>query len=177
MRCQPAIRSVPPYYDHPAYIQALGRTIKTHREGLTWAPDVNLASFHGLPESFIEKGDPYQRHCQETVGLLRAELGLGEKELLLTYQSRTGRAIWIGPDTEESLASLARSGTKNLMVVAPGFAADCVETLEEIQLRAAEVFRDNGGHNFSLVPCLNDGPESISMLVEIISQQISGWGE
>lgn len=175
IRHQPEFRSVVPYYSNPAYISALARSVALHQETLNWTPDVTLASFHGLPESFIENGDPYQSHCEATVELLRAELGVSQNELLLSYQSRSGRAVWIGPDTEETLAGLARSGTGNVLVLSPGFAADCVETLEEIEIRAAEVFSANGGLNFSFVPCLNDSVASISMLTWIIEQHLSGW--
>ncbi|MCP5073189.1 MAG: ferrochelatase [Rhodobacteraceae bacterium] len=175
MRWQPAVRSVPPYYDTATHITALARSIETFQLSLSWTPDVILASFHGLPVSFIESGDPYQQHCETTTALLRQTMGLSDQQLMLSYQSRTGRAEWIGPDTEETLADLARKGSRNVLVVTPGFASDCVETLEEIQIRAAQVFRENGGQEFATVPCLNDSPGSIEMLVEIIDQQLAGW--
>lgn len=177
MRWQPAIRSVPPYYDHPAYIKSLVQSIIQHRDERDWKPDVTLVSFHGLPEDFITQGDPYQSQCEETAGHLKAGLGLDDTRLLLTYQSRSGRAVWIGPDTEETLIGLARNGVKNVLVVTPGFSADCVETLEEIQIRAAQVFKANGGLNFSLVPCLNDSKDSVSMLADIMLEQLGGWLE
>jgi len=175
MRWQPAIRSVPPYFDHPAYIDALARSIRAHRDALGWTPEVTLASLHGLPKGFIDKGDPYQRHCERTVELLRDALGLGAEELLLTYQSRSGRVEWLGPDTEDTIVALARKGVRNLLIVTPGFASDCVETLEEIQIRAAQSFLQNGGENFSLVPCLNESANSIHMLCSIIDEQLQGW--
>jgi protoporphyrin/coproporphyrin ferrochelatase len=161
---QPSFRSVPPYFDHPAYIDALAHSVRTHLATLTWTPEVTLASLHGLPVDFITKGDPYQTQCETSVSLLRDALGLTENQLILTYQSRTGRREWIGPDTAETMQRLAREGVKNLAVIAPGFAADGVETLEEIGLRAAGDFIRAGGQNFSLVPCLNASDRSIQML-------------
>lgn len=175
MRSQPAIRSVPPYYDHPGYIKAIAASIKQRQNQLEKKPQTIIASFHGLPVGFIEKGDPYQGHCEKTVELLRRELGLTNEQLLLTYQSRSGRAVWIGPDTEDCLCDLAQKGTKNVMVVTPGFAADCVETLEEIEIRASKVFLDNGGQNFEFVPCLNDSERSVELLVNLTKQQLLGW--
>ena len=175
MRRQPTIRSVPPYYNQPSYIDALANRIKKHQATLDWTPEVMIASLHGLPQSFIDKGDPYQMHCEKTIELLRCATGLNENKLILTYQSRSGRAKWIGPDTEDTLQSLAKMGVKNVTVVTPGFASDCVETLEEINIRAAETFLQAGGINVSTVPCLNDSMPSISMLCDLIDTNIHGW--
>jgi ferrochelatase len=122
LRSQPVIRSVPPYFNHPAYINALAESIRSHHSNLTWAPEVIIASLHGLPVEFINKGDPYQSQCETTANLLRKELGLKDWQLLLTYQSRSGRAEWIEPDTEETITGLARDGIKNLSIISPGFA-------------------------------------------------------
>lgn len=175
MRAQPTLRAVPPYYDRPAYITALADSITAHLATLTWKPQVILASLHGLPQAFIDKGDPYQSHCEATVALLRAHLGASAETLRLTYQSRNGRAVWIGPDTEETLVELARAGVESAAVIAPGFAADCVETLEELQIRAAEKFCANGGRNFTMVPALNDSAPAISLLAGLIEEELSGW--
>lgn len=175
MRWQPSIRTVPPYFDEPAYIDALAKSLKAHIAGLTWTPETIIASFHGLPQEYFDKGDPYYCHCQKTARLLRAALGISEDRLIVTFQSRFGRAEWLKPYTDATVAELARSGTKRLLVITPGFAADCVETLEEIAIGTAEVFAHNGGEKFSLVPCLNDRPESIAMLGEIARREISGW--
>jgi len=175
IRHQPELRSVRPYYDNPAYIRALADSMRARRRMLPWEPEVIIASMHGLPVDFIEKGDPYQSHAERTVELLRSEMGLSETELLLTYQSRSGRAVWLEPDTEETLGELADNGVRKVMVVTPGFAADCIETLEEIEIRAADVFRQNGGQEFSMVPCLNDGKASVAMLVELIERELVGW--
>ena len=174
-RWQPAIRTVPPYYDHPNYISALSKSIKAHIKTLEWKPDMILASFHGLPAKFIDKGDPYQRHCEETVQLLRRELEYTDDQLKLTYQSRTNRQVWISPYTEDEIAALPKSGKKNLLIITPGFAADCLETLEEIAIRAGEQFMENGGKNFSALPCLNDSELSISMIETLVNEQLLGW--
>ena len=175
MRRQPTIRTVAPYYDHPAYIAALADSIKRHHAALDWKPELTIASLHGLPQSFIDKGDPYQAHCDKTIKLLRDTTGLDENQLILTYQSRSGRVEWIGPDTEDTLRSLAADGVKNLTVVTPGFASDCVETLEEINIRAADAFLQAGGRNFSFIPCLNDSAPSIEMFCDLIDTNVRGW--
>ena len=175
MRWQPAIRAVPPYHDRPAHIDALARSVRTHMDGLEWAPDVIVASFHGLPEDTLAKGDPYHCHCQKTTRLLRLALELPEDKLVITFQSRFGRAEWLKPYTDDKVAELARGGVRNLLAITPGFSADCVETLEEIAIGTRAVFMENGGENFSLVPCLNDSPPSIAMLDDIVRNELSGW--
>lgn len=170
LRFQPSIQSVPPYYSNPEYIKAIANSIRNHHASLDWKPEVTIASLHGLPQSFIDNGDPYQKQCEETVRLLRNELGLTSKELLLTYQSRSGRAAWLSPDTEETLVLLAHKGVKNVTVVTPGFASDCIETLEEIRLRAAEGFRAAGGLNFSHIPCLNDSNASVGLVTKLVKR-------
>jgi len=175
MRWQPTIRGVPPYYDHPAYIAALAASLRRHLASLPWAPDKIIASFHGLPEDYLRKGDPYHCHCQKTTRLLGEALGLSPDRLVITFQSRFGRAEWLKTYTAETVAELARSGTRNVVVITPGFAADCVETLEEIAIGVAETFHANGGQNFSVVPCLNADPESIDLLATLIRQELAGW--
>jgi ferrochelatase len=175
MRWQPSIRTVPPYYDHPAYIDALAKSVRAHRATLGWEPDTLIASFHGLPQEYFDKGDPYYCHCQKTARLLQAALGLSEDEIVVTFQSRFGRAEWLKPYTDDTVAELARRGTRSIFVITPGFAADCVETLEEIAIGTAEVFAASGGEKFSLVPCLNDAPHSIAMLGEIARRELAGW--
>ncbi len=167
---QPSISSVPPYFDHPAYIGALTQSIRNHHSGLAWTPEVTIASFHGLPVDFISQGDPYQTQCETSFAMLRSALNLSETQMLLTYQSRTSRKEWIGPDTEETLIDLARRGVKNVSLVAPGFAVDGVETLEELGVRAVQCFTDYGGENITYVPCLNDSDLSIAMLRELINE-------
>ena len=175
LRWQPSVRSVPPYFDHPVYIEALAESIRQHLNELTWRPEMMLASFHGLPKNFLHKGDPYHCHCQKTVRLLRGALGCSDDELLLTFQSNTGRGEWLEPFTEDTIRDLAGKGIKNLAIITPGFAADCLETLEEIEQRAHNEFLNHGGENFSMVPCLNDTDLSIEMLGRIAGEQLSGW--
>jgi ferrochelatase len=175
LRWMPSLRSVPPYYGHPAYIQALAESVRTHLAGLSFAPDVILASFHGLPEAYILKGDPYNWHCQETARRLREALGLPTDKLLVTFQSRFGRAKWLEPYTAETVEGLAKKRVKNIAVITPGFAADCVETLEEIAIGVAETFKEAGGENFTVIPCLNDSTPSIAMLETIVREELAGW--
>jgi len=176
MRHQPSVRTVPPYFDDPTYISAVAQSVRDHIASLAWVPDMCLASFHGLPEAFITAGDPYRDHCEATAGLLRKVLETDEETIPLVYQSRGGgRAVWIGPQLEETLVKLAQKGTKNLCVVTPGFASDCIETLEELRVRAARTFLDHGGENFSLVPCLNDSDAAITLLREQADRNLVSW--
>jgi ferrochelatase len=175
MRAQPAIRTVPPYYEHPAYIGALARTLEQRLASLSWPPDLILASFHGLPESYVAAGDPYRRHCERTTELLRQRLGRSEAEFALVFQSRFGRAEWLKPYAADTVAGLPAKGVRNLVIIMPGFAADCVETLEEVAIGLRETFLESGGQNFATIPCLNDGPESIAMLAVIAREELEGW--
>ena len=175
MRWQPTIRTVPPYHDDPVYIDALAKSLKGHVAKLKWKPQVILASFHGLPVDYIEKGDPYYCHCARTARLLREKLGVSEDYLRLTFQSRFGKKEWLQPYTDKTVEALAREGVKNLAIVTPGFAADCVETLEEISGKAAEIFLENGGEAFSFIPCLNDSEDGIKLLVHLIERELQGW--
>lgn len=176
MRHQPAIRIVPPYFAHPAYISTLADSIRRHLEDLTWQPEVVLVSFHGLPEAMIAKGDPYLDQCRATFRLLGEALGIEGNRYVLAFQSNSGRGTWLSPSTEDTIRDLAIGGTRNLVVVTPGFAADCLETLEEIGLRAGPAFRRHGGEHFSVVPCLNAGAASIAMQAVIARDELAGWG-
>jgi ferrochelatase len=175
LRWQPALRFVPPYYDEAVHIDALVQSISAHLAGLDWTPDLILASYHGLPESYVAAGDPYERHCQETTRHLREKLGLPETQLRLVFQSRFGRAEWLKPYAQDVVASLPGQGVRNLVMVMPGFAADCVETLEEVAIGLAETFRENGGIDFSAVPCLNDSYIAIAMMASLIRKELAGW--
>ena len=172
MRWQPAIRTLPPYHDDPAYIAALKTSVDTHVAALDFAPDAVLASFHGMPERTLHLGDPY--HCQsvKTVRLLREALTL---PVHMSFQSRFGRAKWLEPETEATLAGLVRDGVRNIAVVTPGFSADCLETLEEIALRAKEAFLSAGGEKFAYLPCLNASPDAITLYQRLIGRELSGW--
>jgi ferrochelatase len=175
LRWQPALRFVPPYYGEAVHIDALAQSISAHLHGLDWTPDLILASYHGLPESYVAAGDPYDRHCKETTRLLREKLGLPETKLRLVFQSRFGRAEWLKPYAQDTVASLPGRNVRNLVMVMPGFAADCVETLEEVAIGLAETFRENGGINFSAVPCLNDSSIAIAMMASLIRKELAGW--
>jgi ferrochelatase len=175
MRWQPAIRTLPPYYDEPAYITALAEGVRAHLDKLCWEPDRVLTSFHGLPQAYVERGDPYYRHCMETARLLREALELREDQFVVAFQSRFGRAEWLRPYADITTAELAQNGCRNLLVVCPGFSADCVETLEEIGIRLRQIFIDNGGRKFSVVPCLNASLPSVRMFGELIRRELAGW--
>ena len=175
MRHQPTLRFVPPYYDHPAYIDALAESVQAAMAGLDWRPQRIIASYHGLPKTFVEKGDPYERHCMETSRLLKARLNLPDEMLLTTFQSRLGRAEWLQPYTDETLRRLAEEGVKNLLVITPAFAADCLETLEEIAIAGRETFLAHGGENYAVVPCLNATPTGLAMLATLARENMCGW--
>jgi protoporphyrin/coproporphyrin ferrochelatase len=175
MRRQPTLRVAPPYYANPHYIEALANSMRDSLAALDFEPQTVLASFHGLPQSYFDKGDPYYCHCAKTVRLLREVLGWDENRLLLTFQSRFGKAEWIKPYTDATLIQLAEQGVKRVAVITPGFAADCLETLEEIAIRAAETFRQHGGESFAAIPCLNDSPDAIDLFAQIIHRELQGW--
>ncbi len=175
MRWQPAIRTVPPYFDHPAYIDAIAQSLERHMKTLTWKPDRILVAFHGLPKEYLDKGDPYHCHCQKTLRLLRTKLGLPENKLQLVFQSRFGKAEWLQPYAQETVEALPRQSVKNLLMISPGFASDCVETLEELAIGLKETFHENGGQNFAVVPCLNDSEASIALLKKLLDEEMQGW--
>ncbi len=174
-RRQPTLRFVPPYFDDPAYIEAVAASLEEELGKLSWKPDVVLASFHGIPREYVQKGDPYESQCVETARLLRERLKLDEGKFRLTFQSRFGRAEWLKPATDETIRALARSGVKNLAVVMPGFSADCLETLEEIAVENAEIFRHAGGERFAAIPCLNDSERGMRLISGLVERELAGW--
>ncbi|KNY13188.1 ferrochelatase [Shinella sp. SUS2] len=175
MRWQPALRTVPPYHDDPAYIDALALSIEKHLATLDWEPEKVLTSFHGIPKSYFEKGDPYYCQCQKTARLLRERLGWSSDRLVVTFQSRFGPEEWLQPYTDKTVEKLAQEGVKRIAVLNPGFVSDCLETLEEIAEEAADSFLHNGGEKFAHIPCLNDSPEGIKVLEKIVRRELSGW--
>ena len=175
MRWQPTVRSVPPYFDHAAHIDALAESLNSHLSTLGWTPDLILTSFHGLPREYLTKGDPYHCQCQKTARLLREKMQLIPDKLQLVFQSRFGRAEWLQPYAQETVEGLPAKGIKNLVMMMPGFSADCVETLEEVAIGLDETFKHAGGANFSAVPCLNDSAPSIAMLEALVRQELRGW--
>ena len=175
MRRQPALRTVPPYCDEPIYIDALAESIETSLAALDHEPEAVVASFHGLPASYLAKGDPYHCHCHKTSRLLRERLGWPKERLLTTFQSRFGREEWLQPYTDKTIERLAREGVKRIAVVNPGFVSDCLETLEEIAVQNAEIFRHNGGERFTAIPCLNDSPAGMRVFTSVVLRELQGW--
>jgi len=175
MRWQPAVRIAPPYFDDPVYIDALAGSLDAHLKTLPFAPDVILASFHGIPKDYFHKGDPYHCHCAKTTRLLRERLRLDDGRLMMTFQSRFGRAEWLKPYTDKTVKDLAARGVKNLAVITPGFSADCLETLEEIAGENAEYFRHAGGENFAAIPCLNDSEPGMRVIEAVVQRELQGW--
>ena len=175
MRWMPAIRTVPPYHDDPVYIDALARSIEKHLAKLDFVPEKIIASYHGIPQSYFRKGDPYHCHCMKTTRLLRERLGWGPDKLITTFQSRFGPEEWLQPYTDKTVEQLARDGVKNIAVFNPGFVADCLETLEEIAGEAGELFHEAGGENFTHIPCLNDSEEGMAVIEAVIAREAAGW--
>jgi protoporphyrin/coproporphyrin ferrochelatase len=175
LRRQPSARIAPPYFDEPVYIEALAATLESELKRLSFTPEVILASFHGMPQEYVDKGDPYYDQCVETMRLLRARLKLDEDKLRLTFQSRFGRAVWLQPYTDATVKSLAKQGVKNLAVITPGFSADCLETLEEIAGENAHIFTKNGGENFAHIPCLNDSEPGMLVIWTVVLRELKGW--
>jgi ferrochelatase len=175
MRWQPTLRVAAPYFDDPAYIDALAASTRTLLATLDFEPEVLLASFHGIPQAYFDKGDPYYCHCAKTTRLLQKALGLSADRLRMTFQSRFGRAEWLKPATDQTVRTLAEEGVKRLAVLTPGFAADCLETLEEIGVENAEYFREAGGEKFAALPCLNDSDEGMAVLQSIVGRELQGW--
>jgi ferrochelatase len=175
LRAQPALRTVPSYPRDLVYIAALADSIRSHLDGLDFEPEAIIASFHGIPQAYVDQGDPYRQQCIETTEALRAALGPLGKTLKVTFQSRFGRAEWIKPYTDQTVEALARDGVRKIAVVTPGFAADCLETLEEIAEDNKEIFLSHGGERFSYIPCLNDSKGGVGVLVHLIERELEGW--
>ena len=175
MRWQPALRTVPPYHDDPVYIEALAQSVEKHYAGLDWQPDLLITSFHGIPKSYFDKGDPYYCQCQKTARLLRERLGLSKDKLMVTFQSRFGPEEWLQPYTDKTVEELAKNGTKRIAIMNPGFVSDCLETLEEIAEQAGESFLHNGGEKFTHIPCLNDSREGMRVLETVVRRELQGW--
>ncbi|MDC7785656.1 ferrochelatase [Rhodoplanes sp. TEM] len=175
MRWQPTLRVAHPWYDDPVYIDALARSIEDELAKLTFVPEVIIASFHGIPKEYFDKGDPYYCHCAKTHRLLRARLGMDEDRFRLTFQSRFGRAEWLQPYTDMTVKGLAESGVKSLAIVTPGFTSDCLETLEEIAGENAEIFHHAGGERFAAIPCLNDSAPGMEVIRTVVERELKGW--
>ncbi len=175
MRAQPTLRVTPPYYEDESYIQAVAVSIETHLAALSFKPDLIVASFHGMPKEYVDKGDPYRSQCIATVNALRERLGFDESKLMLAFQSRFGNAEWLQPYTDKTIETLAKDGVRRIAVVMPGFAADCLETLEEIAQENAKIFMHNGGEEFSAIPCLNDSDGGMNVIRQLVLRELQGW--
>jgi ferrochelatase len=172
MRWHPAIRTLPAYHDDARYIGALKASIEASLAKLDFVPDALVISFHGMPERTLHLGDPYHCHCQKTARLLSEAMG---RDLVVSFQSRFGRAKWLEPATDDTLMKLAREGTKKVAIFAPGFSVDCLETLEELAMQGHEQFEEAGGTHYAYLPCLNDSDIGMDMLEQIIGQELAGW--
>jgi protoporphyrin/coproporphyrin ferrochelatase len=175
LRYQPSLRVAPPYYNDPVYIEALASSTSAELARLDFKPQVILASFHGVPKAFIDAGDPYYAHCMETIRLLRDALKFDESTLMITFQSRFGRGKWLEPATSQTVKSLAQRGVKSIAVITPGFSADCLETLEEIAVENAHIFKKHGGESFAAIPCLNDSAPGMLVIRQLALRELKGW--
>lgn len=171
----PAVRVVPPYYDHPGYLDAVAAVIRDERSCLTWAPEHFLLSFHGLPQKYVSRGDPYPQQVERTARLLLERLDWPAGSWTLTFQSRFGKDAWLQPYTDETLRQLAGKGVKRVFVATPGFTADCLETLDEIGYEAREIFRHAGGEALHQCCCLNDHPAWIEAMRDLVLHEGQGW--
>jgi ferrochelatase len=176
MRWQPSLRTLPPYYDDPAYIGALAADLGAQLDGLDFAPEVLLLSFHGMPERTLHLGDPYHCHCRKTARLLEEAMARPGLRFATSFQSRFGRARWLEPATDKVLAGEAAKGTRTLAIAAPGFAADCLETLEELAIRGRDQFLVAGGERYAALTCLNAGEPGMAMLEALVRRELAGWG-
>jgi ferrochelatase len=175
MRAQPTLRVTPPYYEDPDYVEALAVSINAHLKTLPFQPELIVASFHGMPQKYVDKGDPYYAQCVATMDALRKRMGLDASKLILTFQSRFGFDAWLQPYTDQTMERLAKEGIRRVAVVMPGFSADCLETLEEIALENAETFKHNGGEQFAAVPCLNDSDPGMDVIRQLVLRELQGW--
>ena len=175
MRWQPSVRVAPAYFEDPAYIEALARSMERDPARLDFEPERIIATFHGMPQKYLEQGDPYHCQCQKTSRLLRERLGIAKEKWLTTFQSRFGNDPWLQPYTDKTVERLAAEGVKRLVLVAPGFSADCLETLEELDGENREIFEHNGGENFAYLPALNDSEEGIDVIEAVVRRELQGW--
>ena len=170
MRWQPSLQIIPHYDSHSLYIDALVKSLEKKMNELDWKPDLIISSYHGIPKSYFDKGDPYHCYCHKTTRLMREKFS--KVEIQTTFQSRFGPQEWLKPYTDKTLETLPKKGIKNLLVICPGFASDCVETLEEINIQGRDSFIESGGKNFDLVPCLNDNEDHINLFDNLIKKYL-----
>ena len=170
MRWQPSLQIIPHYESEPQYIDALIVSIEKKIKEINWKPDLIISSYHGIPKSYFDKGDPYHCYCHKTTRLMKEKFN--KVKIELTFQSRFGPQEWLTPYTDKTLESLPSKNIKNLLVICPGFASDCVETLEEINIQGREYFLKNGGENFDLIPCLNDNSDHIELFKKLVNKYL-----
>ncbi len=175
MRWQPAVRTTPAYFDDPAYVEALGNSIRDGVAALDFEPDLVITSYHGMPVEYLERGDPYHCQCLKTTRLVREYLGWDKDRIMVTFQSRFGPTKWLEPYTDVTLAALPSRGVKKVAILAPAFSADCIETLEEIAMQGRDSFMEAGGEKFAYIPCLNDSPGGMDMIETVVRRELSGW--
>ena len=171
MRWQPAIQIIPHYESEPLYVKAIVNSIQKKLKEINWDPDIIIASYHGIPKKYFEKGDPYHCYCQKTTRLISEKLK--QIKIMTTFQSRFGPQEWLQPYTDKTLENLPKEGIKNVLVISPGFASDCVETLEEISIQGKESFLKSGGERFEFVPCLNDNDDHINLLEYLVKKNLN----
>ncbi|WP_296575115.1 ferrochelatase [Phreatobacter sp.] len=175
MRWQPTLRIAPPYHDEPAYIAALAQSVRDHLATLDFEPEVILTSFHGMPKSYLLRGDPYHCQCAKTWRLLREELGYTTDQMMMSFQSRFGPDEWLKPYTDETVETLAKKGVKKLAIIAPAFSADCLETLEELDGENRHIFEEHGGEKFTYIPCLNESDLGMKVITTVVERELQGW--
>ncbi|MCR9124159.1 MAG: ferrochelatase [Phyllobacteriaceae bacterium] len=174
-RFMPALRTVPAYHDEPVYVEALARSIEAHLSTLDFEPQRVIASYHGIPQSYFKRGDPYHCHCHKTSRLLEQRLGWEKGRLMTCFQSRFGPEEWLQPYTDKTLEALPAEGITKVATFNPGFVSDCLETLEEIAGEGAEIFEEAGGTHYTHIPCLNDSPEGMSVIETLVRRELQGW--
>jgi ferrochelatase len=175
MRWQPFVRVAPAWHDDPVYIRAVAASMRQSLAKLDFEPETIIATFHGMPEKYLHQGDPYHCQCQKTSRLLREQLGISKERWVTTFQSRFGNDPWLQPYTDETVERLAKSGIKRLVLVAPGFSADCLETLEELDVENREIFMEHGGEKFAYLPALNADPHGIDVIETVVRRELMGW--
>lgn len=175
MRWQPAVRTAPAYFDDAKYVETLGNSIRDGVAALDFEPDLVITSYHGMPVEYLERGDPYHCQCFKTTRLVREYLGWDKSKIMVTFQSRFGPTKWLEPYTDVTLKALPGKGIKKVAILAPAFSADCIETLEEINMQGRETFMEAGGEQFAYIPCLNDSPGGMDMIEAMVRRELSGW--
>ncbi|HEY8574874.1 MAG TPA: ferrochelatase [Devosia sp.] len=175
MRWQPAVRTAPAYFDDPKYVETLANSIRDGVAALPFEPDLVITSYHGMPVEYLERGDPYHCQCYKTTRLVREHLGWDNSKLMVTFQSRFGPTKWLEPYTDVTLEALPKQGVKKVAILAPAFSADCIETLEEINMQGRETFMEAGGEQFAYIPCLNASPGGMDMIESMVRRELAGW--